>query len=211
MVGDWTGDGIDKLGVFRAAPDGFTGEFILDTNNNRQFDGSDTIFTFGIASDRVVVGDWTGDKITKVGVFRDATSFGAPGAAVFTLDTNNNHGFDAGVDSVFIFGLIQDGLVVGDWNGDGRTKVGVYRDGAAGFNAPGTALFSLDSNGNLVLGHERVSLASSTPETDFELGYVTTFMNGALALQANAGYQTNVAGQSGLNGVTVLSRAKINF
>ena len=70
---------------------------------------------------------------------------------------------------------------------------------------------SIDDAGNLVLGHEHVSLASSTPETDFELGYVTTFMNGALSLQANAGYQSNVAGQAGLNGVTVLSRAKINF
>src|SRR5207253_2415633 len=60
-----------------------------------------------------------------------------------------NHAFDAGVDSVFIFGLIRDGLVVGDWNGDGKTKVGVYRDGSAGFNAPGTGLFSLDTNGNL--------------------------------------------------------------
>jgi len=74
-----------------------------------------------------------------------------------------------------------------------------------------TAATSIDDNGNLVASHERVSLASSTPETDFELGYVTTFMNGALALQANAGYQTDVAGQAGLNGVTVLSRAKINF
>ena len=70
---------------------------------------------------------------------------------------------------------------------------------------------SVDANGNLVLAHEHVSLASATPETDFELGYVTTFMNGALSLQANAGYQSNIAGQSGLNGVTVLSRAKINF
>ena len=32
-----------------------------------------------------------------------------------------------------------------------------------------------------------------------------------LALQANAGYQMNAQGQPGTNGVTVLSRAKINF
>ena len=149
IVGDWTGDGITKLGVFRAAPGGITGEFILDTNNNHQLDSGDLTFTFGLATDRIVVGDWTGDGIAKVGVFRDATSFGSPGAAVFTLDTNNNHAYDPGVDSVFIFGLITDGLVIGDWNGSGTAKVGVYRDGSAGFNAPGTALFSLDTNGNL--------------------------------------------------------------
>lgn len=57
----------------------------------------------------------------------------------------------------------------------------------------------------------RPILGGQSQETDLQLGYVTTFMDGALALQANAGYQMNAAGQSGNNGVTVLSRAKINF
>jgi hypothetical protein len=57
----------------------------------------------------------------------------------------------------------------------------------------------------------RISLLGPTPETDLELGYVTTFLDGSLALQANAGYQMNLAGQNGTNGVSVLSRAKINF
>lgn len=48
------------------------------------------------------------------------------------------------------------------------------------------------------------------PETDLELGYETSF-NGNITLEANAGYQMNVAGQTGANGVSVLSRAKINF
>jgi len=74
-----------------------------------------------------------------------------------------------------------------------------------------TAATGVDANRNLIIGHERVSLAPGTPETDVELGYVTTFLDGALALQANAGYQMNVAGQKGTNSVTVLSRAKINF
>jgi hypothetical protein len=149
VVGDWTGDGITKLGVFRDSGDGFhTGEFILDVANHKTMDSSNLVFKFGIVTDRIVVGDWTGDGIAKVGVFRDATAFGAPGAAVFSLDTNNNHQFDPGVDAVFVYGLITDGIVIGDWNGSGTSKVGVYRDGSAGFNAPGTALFSLDTNGN---------------------------------------------------------------
>jgi len=149
VVGDWTGDGKAKLGVFRDSGDGFgTGEFILDANNDKVIDQGDLIFKFGLVTDRIVVGDWTGDHVAKVGVFRDATAFGAPGAAVFSLDTNNNHAFDAGADAVFVFGLITDGLVIGDWSGDGVAKVGVYRDGSAGYNAPGTALFSLDANGN---------------------------------------------------------------
>ncbi|HEY6579350.1 MAG TPA: hypothetical protein VIY09_08505 [Rhizomicrobium sp.] len=62
-----------------------------------------------------------------------------------------------------------------------------------------------------IAANTRPILGGETPETDLEMGYVTTFMDGALALQANAGYQMNAAGQTGNNGVTVLSRAKINF
>ncbi|HSM96393.1 MAG TPA: hypothetical protein VLT91_10135, partial [Rhizomicrobium sp.] len=69
----------------------------------------------------------------------------------------------------------------------------------------------LDDSGNLLTGTEHVSLVSGTPETDFEMGYVTTFFDGALALQANAAWQQNLAGQSGVNSLAVLSRAKINF
>jgi subtilisin family serine protease len=75
-----------------------------------------------------------------------------------------------------------------------------------------SAADGVDANsGDLKIGHEYVSLASSTPETDLELGYVTTFMDGAVALQANAGYQMNVAGLGGSNALSVISRAKINF
>jgi hypothetical protein len=54
-------------------------------------------------------------------------------------------------------------------------------------------------------------LDSRAPETDFELGYVTTFLDGAVALQTNAAYQMNFAGQSGVSSVSLLSRAKIKF
>ncbi len=54
-------------------------------------------------------------------------------------------------------------------------------------------------------------LQNQAPETDFELGYVTTFMDGAVALQTNASYQMNFAGQSGATSVSLLSRAKIKF
>lgn len=53
--------------------------------------------------------------------------------------------------------------------------------------------------------------AEMAPESDFQLGYVTSYLNGALALQANAAYQMNVQGQSGANALTMLSRAKIKF
>jgi hypothetical protein len=48
-------------------------------------------------------------------------------------------------------------------------------------------------------------------ESDVELGYVTTFLDGTLALQANAAYQHNAAGYEGENAVTGLARAKLKF
>lgn len=48
-------------------------------------------------------------------------------------------------------------------------------------------------------------------ESDFQVGYVTTFLDGALALQANAAYQMNANGDRGQDAVSVLSRAKIKF
>jgi hypothetical protein len=52
---------------------------------------------------------------------------------------------------------------------------------------------------------------SRATESDFQLGYVTNFLDGAVALQTNAAYQTNFQGQPGATSVSLLSRAKIKF
>jgi len=52
---------------------------------------------------------------------------------------------------------------------------------------------------------------NAAPETDLQIGYVTSFLNGRLALQTNAAYQTNAQGQRGATAVSLLSRAKIKF
>ncbi len=48
-------------------------------------------------------------------------------------------------------------------------------------------------------------------ESDVEFGYVTTFLDGTIALQANAAYQMNAAGAKGQNAVAGVARAKVNF
>ncbi|MBV8978931.1 MAG: hypothetical protein JO261_06830 [Alphaproteobacteria bacterium] len=58
---------------------------------------------------------------------------------------------------------------------------------------------------------EGLLLDGQSSETDFEVGYLTTFLDGSVALQTNASYQMNFAGQSGNNAVSFLSRAKIKF
>lgn len=101
-------------------------------------------------------------------------------------------------------------------------KHGLFGDDSLGFavtrpiqiysgTAEITAADGVDPNYNLALNSERISLAGVKPETDIELGYVTTFLDGALALQANAAYQMNTQGQTGTNSLAVVSRAKIKF
>jgi hypothetical protein len=139
VVGDWNRDERSNLGVARPNDTGGL-VFSLDANGNLSFDGSDAVFNFGLANDRIVVGDWDGDGDSELGVARP----NGAGGLVFSLDSNGNRNFDPGVDAVFDFGLTGDTIVVGDWTGDGVDKLGVARP-----NATGGLVFSLDSNGNL--------------------------------------------------------------
>ena len=133
MVGDWNGDGKTKVGLFRQ---GFF--WILDTNGDGVFQqGLDQTFAFGgVAGDLPVVGDWNGDGKSKLGLFRQGF--------FWILDYNGNGSIDnvnlLGGDQAFAFGGIAgDVPVVGDWNGDGTSKVGVFRSGF---------FWVLDANGN---------------------------------------------------------------
>jgi hypothetical protein len=96
-------------------------------------------------------------------------------------------------------------------------KQGLFGDDMLGFSlsrplqlSDAASGFLADSNGNLLLGSDH-SLLGGAPESDIELGYVTSFLGGSLALQANAAYQINAGGQKGQGAVAVVSRAKINF
>ncbi|TAN39348.1 MAG: hypothetical protein EPN25_11840 [Nitrospirae bacterium] len=121
VVGDWTGDRKTKIGVF------IDGIWYLDMNRSWQWDGEPTdkrgVFGVGLTGAIPVVGDWTGDGITKIGVYMDGTWY---------LDLNNNWQWDGEpTDKMGSFGIGLTGEVpvVGDWTGDGITKIGVYMDG----------------------------------------------------------------------------------
>jgi ribosomal protein S16 len=106
VAGDWNGNGIDKIGVFRPS----TGKWYLDLNNNRQWDGCgvDGCATFGVNGDLPVVGDWNGDGIAQIGVFR-------PSKTKFYLDLNGNRQWDSAVDGVVGYGINGDRPVAGKW------------------------------------------------------------------------------------------------
>jgi hypothetical protein len=121
----------------------------LDYDGNGVFDASvDKSFTFGGATGDVpAVGDWTGDGTSKIGILRSGSSW--------MLDTNGNGLYEPAVDATFQFGNFGSPFaapeveipVVGDWNGDGKSKVGLFRQGS---------IWSLDANGDrfFVLGQD---------------------------------------------------------
>lgn len=130
VVGDWTGDGVAKIGVYI---DGF---WLLDMNNNGVWDGPnvDRFVALGGPGQTPVVGDWNGDGRSKVGVYN---------GGFWALDYNGDGQWDTSAGDRFIaLGGNGNGEqpVVGDWNGDGRTKVGYFY--------VGTGVWALDYNGN---------------------------------------------------------------
>lgn len=120
-----------QIGVFRGSSNSF---LLDDLGLNQYVDGENEFITsftppggsrFG---DIGVSGDWTGDGSTKLGIFR-------PSTGSWWLDANNDGVFDTG-DYQYQFGglldsngLPEDVPVVGDWNGVGKSCIGVYRMG----------------------------------------------------------------------------------
>lgn len=113
VTGDWNGDGIATIGVFRS------GVWQLDVDGDGRFTEADIRAEFGVATGESgvpVIGDWNGDGIDDLGVFA---------AGQWTIDSNGDHAFDAR-DRVFEMGTAGDKPIAGDWNGDGIDQPGVY-------------------------------------------------------------------------------------
>jgi hypothetical protein len=109
ITGDWNGNGLTQLGLFRPS----TGEWFLDYNGDRNWDGCNKdrcLSSFGTAADLPVSGDWNGTGTSKIGVFR-------PSTGDWFLDLNGNGQWDGcGIDlCVTNFGQAGDIPVVGKW------------------------------------------------------------------------------------------------
>jgi hypothetical protein len=112
VVGDWNGDGIDTIAVFR------DGRWHRDIDGDGKWTNSDVRDGFGQKGDKPVVGDFNGDGIDELGVFRDGTWY---------IDTNGNGVIDP-EDTVIELGRAGDIPVVGDWDGNGTSDPGVFHD-----------------------------------------------------------------------------------
>jgi len=132
VMGDWDGDGHDTVGVarFTGPPGGpFRYTWFL-RNENSGGAATVTPFVFGdvrfVAVDQLgtipVVGDWNRDGRDTVGVL--VYDFDVDGPIQWRLRNSNTAGPP---DIVINYGRGRDIPVVGDWNGDGRDTVGVFR------------------------------------------------------------------------------------
>jgi hypothetical protein len=128
VVGDWDGNGTTKIGIYRQ------GYWYLD-NGNGTWDGcrqlpSDLTKDIcwgpfgGLDVDVPVVGDWSGNGKTKIGVYRQG---------MWYLDNSGNGSWDGcSTDGCLgpFGGFSFDIPVVGDWNGELKSRIGIYRLGA---------------------------------------------------------------------------------
>jgi hypothetical protein len=150
VVGDWTGDGRAKAGVYRTS----TGTWYLDANNDGVYDAGDYTYQFGgLPGDIPFAGDWMGLGKSCIGIYRSV-------ASDWLLDLNCNGSFDnTPTDAFFPFGgLAGDVPVVGNWGGT-QTRVGVVRSYAPNGVPVGPPFFwVLDGNaanaGNLPANHQ---------------------------------------------------------
>ncbi len=101
------------------------------SDNRMRSDLIDHVFRYGQKTDRPISGDFNGDGIATIGVFRDGT---------WLLDMDGNGRWSKG-DVAAEFGQEGDIPVVGDFNGDGIDDLGVYRAGT----------WYLDTNGDRAL------------------------------------------------------------
>jgi len=113
------------------------GQWTFDINGNGILDSctiDQCIENFGQSGDLPVVGNWDGAG-EKIGIFR-------PQSGEWLLDLNGNGMWDGSpVDRLFgPFGRLGDRPVVGDWDGTGVIRIGVFR--------PSTGQWFQDVNGN---------------------------------------------------------------
>ncbi len=153
LTGDFNGDGVDEVAVF------IDGHWFIDLNGNGIWDSGDLWADLGTVGDLPVVGDWDGDGKTDIGIYGVAwpgdlraidTEPGLPDVMNQTVGSYKNiptaqlrEGFRQRVmkksaegqaradviDHVFQYGSEHDIPITGDFNGDGVTNIGLYRQG----------------------------------------------------------------------------------
>lgn len=116
LAGDFNGDGCDTVSLFRVSQQRI---YVINTlgQDGAGLGVADFYFTFGNAGDVPFVGDFDGDGIDEIAMYRGST-----GEVFLKWE------LAGGVaDSTFLYGLPGDIPFAGDWNGDGTDTVALFR------------------------------------------------------------------------------------
>lgn len=118
MAGDWNGDGIDTVGLFRSTGGGPNTFYLASAN--AATGGNPTTFTLGNFGDVPIAGDWNADGVDTVGLVRQGA--GAPEWILSPANATVSAGFVN-----FGFGNAGDQPLTGDWNADSTDTAGIFR------------------------------------------------------------------------------------
>jgi hypothetical protein len=115
-MGDWDCDGVDTPGLYRQS-DGYV--YLRNTNSQGTADIS---FFFGNPGDLPIAGDFDADGCDTVSIYRPSEQ------RFYIIDRLGSADTGLGAaTSNFQFGNPGDTPVVGDWDGDGISEIGLHR------------------------------------------------------------------------------------
>jgi hypothetical protein len=175
VVGDWNGDGVDTVGVYRNS----TGFFFLSDSNTSP--AVNYTVLFGNPGDTPFAGKWTVDMTgSGIGVYRNSNG-------ILYQRKSLTSGFD---DFFAVFGNPGDQGIAGDWDGNGFDSIGVYRNANTTWymtnnSSPSGITFSdydfvLDTSGAAVFAGDWDGDGDSTPGWLTSSGVFTLHPNNSI-------------------------------
>ena len=145
---DYDGDGRTDIAVFREnVPGAGTKSYFYITNSS---DNSFRPVQFGTQGDVPISGDWDGDGIADLAVYRNATTAG--GQSFFFYRPSSQPGVDF---RSIAWGTFGDKAVRGDFDGDGKLDAAVFRPS-------NTTWYILQSSNNQFV-QQQLGVASDIP------------------------------------------------